>query len=144
MSDCIFCKIVNNEIPSRKVYEDDVVVAFLDLTQVTPGHTLVVPKKHIQDIFEYDEALAQAVFSRIPKIAKAIKDSNPDIKGMNVMMNNGPLAYQSVFHSHIHLLPRYTEEDTFSIQFGDNSEKHSPEELDQIALSIKNELEESK
>ncbi|WP_407392072.1 HIT family protein [Carnobacterium jeotgali] len=141
MADCIFCKIINNEIPSRKVYEDDDILAFLDLTQVTPGHTLVIPKKHVADIFELDEVLAATVASKIPTIAKAIKHSNPAIKGMNIINNNGTLAYQSVFHSHIHILPRYDEQDDFSIHFGDHSENYTPEELDSIALTIKNKLE---
>ena len=65
MEDCIFCKIIDGEIPSYKIYEDEVVYAFLDITQVTPGHTLVVPKKHAKDIFEYDEELASQVFARM-------------------------------------------------------------------------------
>ena len=72
MTDCIFCKIIDGEIPSYKVYEDDVVCAFLDISQTTPGHTLVVPKKHVKDIFEYDGDLAAEVFARIPKIARAL------------------------------------------------------------------------
>lgn len=141
MTDCIFCKIINNELPSRKVYEDDDVMAFLDLTQVTPGHTLVIPKKHVADIFEVDDDLAAIIGSKIPKIAKAVKKSNPAITGMNIINNNGSVAYQSVFHSHIHILPRYDEQDDFSIHFGDHSENFSPEELDSIALSIKSKLE---
>ncbi|MEK6190568.1 MAG: HIT family protein [Carnobacterium alterfunditum] len=141
MTDCIFCKIINNEIPSRKIYEDDDVVAFLDITQVTPGHTLVVPKKHVADIFEVDEVLAATVASKIPKIAKAIKKSNPKIKGMNIINNNGKVAYQSVFHSHIHILPRFDEQDDFSIHFGDHSKNFTSEELDSIALTIKSKLE---
>ena len=66
MTDCIFCKIANHEIPSSIVYEDDVVIAFLDLSQVTKGHTLLVPKRHVADIFEYDVELAKDVFSRVP------------------------------------------------------------------------------
>lgn len=142
MTDCIFCKIVANEIPSRKVYEDEEVVAFLDLTQVTPGHTLLVPKKHVPDIFEYDEELSALISTRIPKIARAIKEADPAITGMNIMNNNGSVAYQSVFHTHIHLLPRYTDKDDFSIHFGDHSEKYTPEELDKIATAIQSKLKE--
>lgn len=144
MEDCIFCKIIKNEIPSRKVYEDDEVVAFLDLTQVTKGHTLVVPKKHVADIYGYDDELAARTFSRIPKIAKGLRDSDPAIKGLNIVNNNGELAYQSVFHSHVHLIPRYSAKDTFHIDFGDNSQKYSPEELDSIANSIQSRMEEQK
>lgn len=136
MSDCIFCKIVSGEIPSYTVYEDDVVKAFLDISQVTPGHTLVIPKKHVANLFEYDEDLAAAVFSRIPKIARAVKKSNPEIKGMNVLNNNGEVAYQSVFHSHIHLVPRYTDHDDFKMIFKDNSGKYNDEKYKEIQDAI--------
>lgn len=136
MSDCIFCKIVSGEIPSYTVYEDDVVKAFLDISQVTPGHTLVIPKKHVANLFEYDEDLAAAVFSRIPKIARAVKESNPDIKGMNVLNNNGEVAYQSVFHSHIHLVPRYTDHDDFKMTFKDNSGEYNDEKYKEIQDAI--------
>ena len=141
MTDCIFCKIVAGEIPSYTVYEDDVVKAFLDISQGTPGHTLVVPKKHVPDLFAYDEDLAAAVFSRIPKIARAVKNSNPAIKGMNVINNNGKVAYQSVFHSHIHLIPRYSNDDNFKMIFKDNSGKYNDEKYRKIRQAIKDQLE---
>ena len=135
MTDCIFCKIIAGEIPSYTVYEDDVVKAFLDISQGTPGHTLVVPKKHVKDLFAYDEDLAAAVFSRLPKIARAVKKSNPAIKGMNIINNNGEVAYQSVFHSHIHLVPRYTDQDDFKIIFKDNSAKYDEDKYKEIRHS---------
>lgn len=138
MTDCIFCKIVANEIPSFTIYEDENIKAFLDISQTTPGHTLVIPKKHVADIFEYDQALASAVFAKIPMIASAIKASNPDIQGMNIINNNGEIAYQSVFHSHFHLIPRYTTKDTFKISFKDNSKKYAPDQLESMMSSIKN------
>ncbi|APX72519.1 HIT family protein [Companilactobacillus allii] len=141
MDDCIFCKIINNEIPSTTIYEDDDIKAFFDISQVTPGHTLVVPKKHVQNIFEYDEELAQKVFKKIPMIARAIKESNPDIIGMNICQNNGEIAYQSVMHSHFHLVPRYSKDDAFSMHWGDNTGKASNEELQQRADNIKKNLE---
>ena len=141
MTDCIFCKIVAGEIPSYTVYEDDVVKAFLDISQGTPGHTLVIPKKHVPDLFAYDEDLAAAVFSRIPKIARAVKNSNPAIKWMNVINNNGKVAYQSVFHSHIHLIPRYSNDDDFKMIFKDNSGKYNDEKYRQIQQAIKDQLE---
>lgn len=141
MTDCIFCKIINGEIPSYTVYEDNVVKAFLDISQGTPGHTLVVPKKHVKDLFAYDEDLAAAVFSRLPKIARAIKESNPAIKGMNIVNNNGEVAYQSVFHSHIHLIPRYTDHDDFKMIFKDNSSKYNDAKYKEIQEAIVNQLE---
>lgn len=140
MEDCIFCKIINGEIPSYTVYEDDVVKAFLDISQNTPGHTLVVPKKHVKDIFEYDSELAAAVFSRLPKIARAIRDSNPDIKGMNILNNNGSVAYQSVFHSHIHLIPRYSDKDDFGITFSDNSNQYDEQKYQAVQQAIIDQL----
>lgn len=140
MENCIFCKIVNQEIPSYKVYEDEKVYAFLDLTQVTKGHTLVVPKKHVDDIFEYDEDLASDVFARVPKIARALEKAFPEMEGLNILNNNRELAYQSVFHSHIHLIPRYHKQDDFSVHFGDNSEKYTPEMMQEIAETIKGQV----
>lgn len=139
--DCIFCKIIAGDIPSVTVYEDEVVKAFLDISQVTPGHTLLVPKVHVPDIFAYDADLAAAVFSRVPKIAKAIKASDPRIVGMNIMNNNGTVAYQSVFHSHIHLLPRYSDQDDFAIHFGDHTDQYDTKQLQAIAAAIHERIE---
>ncbi|UQF19617.1 HIT family protein [Vagococcus lutrae] len=136
MENCIFCKIINKEIPSYPVYEDDVVYAFLDITQTTKGHTLVIPKQHVTDIFEYDETLAGELFSRIPKIARAIEQAFPECQGLNIVNNNRELAYQSVFHSHIHLIPRYSKEDDFGLTFNDNSQKYSTEDMTSIAQAI--------
>lgn len=141
MEDCVFCKIVRGEIPSTTVYEDDYVKAFLDISQVTPGHTLMVPKIHVADIFEYDQQLAANVLSRIPLIANAIKASDARITGLNILNNNGAVAYQSVFHSHFHFIPRYSQADDFSIHFGDHTEQYTPEQLQTIADNIKAHLE---
>lgn len=142
MSDCIFCKIIDGEIPSRKVFEDQEVIAIMDQSQATPGHTLLIPKKHVRNIFDYDESLASIVFSRLPKISKAIRKSNSDVKGLNILVNNEPIAYQTVFHSHVHLIPRYSENDGLSISFADNSDTYSDEELDQISKQIVSSMEE--
>ncbi|QIL45700.1 HIT family protein [Vagococcus coleopterorum] len=136
MTDCIFCKIINKEIPSYKVYEDEEVYAFLDLSQVTLGHTLVIPKKHVADIFDYQGAEAGVVFAKIPKIARAMEHALPEMQGMNIVNNNKELAYQTVFHSHLHLVPRYTTEDDFSIKFKDNSQKYSQAELQALASKL--------
>lgn len=133
MDDCIFCKIIKGEIPSAKIYEDDWVYAFLDLSQVTPGHTLLIPKDHRKDIFEFDSDLAGQVFSRVPKLAKAIQKAFPGVQGMNIIQNNGLIAYQSVFHSHIHLIPRYKSDEGFSMTFTNNSSQYSQEEFQERA-----------
>lgn len=141
MEDCIFCKIINGEIPSYKIYEDDIVYAFLDITQVTPGHTLVVPKKHTKDIFEYDEELASQVFARIPKIARALEKAYPDMQGLNIINNNREVAYQSVFHSHIHLIPRFSPHDDFSMHFGNHQDQYNPTLMEAIAKRIRESFE---
>ena len=141
MEDCIFCKIINGEIPSYKIYEDKVVYAFLDITQVTPGHTLVVPKKHAKDIFEYDEELASQVFARIPKIARALEKAYPDMQGLNIINNNREVAYQSVFHSHIHLIPRFSPHDDFSMHFGNHQDQYNPTLMEAIAKRIRESFE---
>lgn len=140
MTDCIFCKIIAKEIPSYPVYEDELVYAFLDITQVTKGHTLVVPKQHVQDIFDYDEDLAAAVFARIPKIARALEKAFPEMEGLNILNNNKETAYQSVFHSHIHLIPRYSKEDDFSIHFGNHQEDYTSNEMAAIAQAIQEQV----
>ncbi|MCH4168297.1 MAG: HIT family protein [Streptococcaceae bacterium] len=135
MSDCIFCKIVAGEIPSVKVYEDDAVLAFLDITQVTEGHTLVIPKKHSRNLLEMTADEAGELFSRIPKIASLIKE-NLGAEGMNIVNNNEAIAYQSVFHTHVHLLPRYAETDQFSMTFADRSSEYPIEKLKAVADRI--------
>lgn len=142
MSDCIFCMIRDGDIPSRKFYEDENVFAILDQSQVTPGHSLVIPKKHVRNIYDYDEDLAAEVFKVLPKITRALRDFHPDVQGLNILVNNEELASQTVFHSHIHLLPRYSEQDDFSLGWANNSDKHSDEELDQMKEAIIGELEE--
>ncbi len=116
MSDCIFCKIIAGEIPSSKVYEDEEVLAFLDITQVTKGHTLVVPKAHYRNVLAMDSQSAAQLFSRVPKIAQHLKETL-HAKGINIINNNEELAGQTVFHTHVHLLPRFSEQDDLNIGF---------------------------
>lgn len=119
MTDCIFCKIIAGEIPSSKVYEDDKVLAFLDITQVTKGHTLVVPKAHHRNLLAMDAEAASQLFAVVPKIANQLKDKL-GASGMNIINNNEEVAGQTVFHTHVHLLPRYDEHDGLTLQFKAN------------------------
>jgi len=110
---CIFCKIANSEIPSYKIYEDEDFIAFLDLSQVTKGHTLVVPKKHYDNVFELDNDISTKYMVVINKVSKLLKEKL-NVSAINVLNNSGPLAGQTVNHVHFHLIPRY-ENDEFSI-----------------------------
>ncbi|WP_100371932.1 HIT family protein [Bacillus sp. FJAT-45037] len=132
---CIFCKIVKGEIPAAKVYEDEHVLAFIDISQVTKGHTLVIPKVHQADIFELDEEVASHLFSVIPKIAKGIKATYQP-EGLNIVNNNGEAAGQTVFHYHVHLIPRYGQGDGFGAVWKDHSSDYKPEDLQEIAAAI--------
>ncbi|MFC7320186.1 HIT family protein [Halobacillus campisalis] len=133
--DCIFCKIISRDIPSAKVYEDEEVYAFLDISQVTKGHTLVIPKTHTQDIYSTDEQTAEQLFARVPKVAKAIKTAFQPI-GMNLLNNNEEPAGQSVFHLHIHLIPRYGKEDGFNPEWTVHSDDYTTEDLQKMAYEI--------
>lgn len=136
MENCIFCKILNKEIPSYPIYEDEVVYAFLDISQSTPGHTLLIPKVHVTDIFDFDETLASTLFARLPKVARALEATFPELAGLNIVNNNKALAYQTVFHSHIHLIPRFTKEDDFSMHFGNHMGQYTTEEMTALAEKI--------
>ena len=133
MSDCIFCQIVSGQIPSSKVYEDEEVLAFLDITQVTKGHTLVIPKKHYRNMLEMDAEAASSLFARVPKIAKQLQDKL-GASGVNIINNNEEAAGQTVFHTHAHLLPRFDESDGLKLTF----ETHEPDfaALAQLAQEI--------
>lgn len=105
MSDCIFCKIVQGEIPSIRVYEDEQTIAFLDINPTSEGHTLVIPRKHSADIYEIDAETAAAVMRTVHLLARRINAAlHPD--GLNVVQNNGRAAGQVIFHYHVHLIPR--------------------------------------
>lgn len=119
MSDCIFCQIVAGEIPSARIYEDDQVLAFLDITQVTKGHTLIIPKQHSRNLLEMDPATAGHLFSLVPKIAHHLTKTL-GASGLNLVNNNEEAAGQTVFHTHIHLLPRFDQNDGLQINFQTN------------------------
>lgn len=133
--DCIFCKIINGELPSAKVYEDEHVYAFLDLSQVTKGHTLVIPKTHTKNIYETPPEVAKELFARIPKIANAIKAVYKPL-GMNLLNNNEAPAEQSVFHLHIHIIPRYGDGDGYTPNWTVHTDDYTTEDLQHIAKEI--------
>ncbi len=103
---CIFCKIINGEIPCYKVYEDEKIFAFLDIHPVNKGHTLVVPKKHAVNIYDIEESEIAEMVKTGKKLALKIREVTK-AEGMNIHMNNEKAGGQAVFHAHIHLIPRY-------------------------------------
>jgi histidine triad (HIT) family protein len=106
MDNCVFCKIVAKQIPATLVHEDEDTLAFMDIGQVNPGHVLVAVKRHADDIFALDDAQAAAVFRSAAGVARAIRAAfQPE--GLSVYQANGKAAGQTVFHFHIHLVPRH-------------------------------------
>ncbi len=105
MLDCVFCKIVAEEIPAEKIYEDEQAFVFLDISPVNPGHCLVVPKEHYEDSLTTPEELLSKMLLVGKKIAKALKESGL-AEGVYFGMNNGAAAGQLVFHTHLHVIPR--------------------------------------
>lgn len=132
-NNCIFCKIANGEIPSTTVYEDDMFRVILDLSPATEGHALILPKQHMANIYEMDETTAQKVFVLASHIATAMKKAlNCD--GINIVQNNGEAAGQTVFHFHMHIIPRYINDGQNINWIPGTSE---PEEREKIAQKIK-------
>ncbi|MCR5095286.1 MAG: HIT family protein [Erysipelotrichaceae bacterium] len=127
---CVFCDIISGNIPSSKVYEDDDVLAILDLSQTTRGHTLVMPKKHYENFLEMpnDEYMnlmgkAQLITDKVVKNLKA--------KGCNILINTNEIAGQTIMHTHVHIIPRYGVKDTIIFKFTENKY-----DLDSIAKEI--------
>jgi histidine triad (HIT) family protein len=131
--DCVFCRIVSGEIPSNIVYEDENVLALLDISQATKGHTLIVAKRHYKNLYDIDENVAADIFRVIPKLANALKNAFHPI-GLNVLINTEkPL--QTVFHFHVHLIPRYPH-DGVEIDFINNMGNTSKEKFTEIKEAI--------
>ncbi len=121
-NNCVFCAIAEGEIPSFKVYEDDFVLAYLDINPFSKGHTLVIPKEHSSGLIETSDETLAVLISRVKKVANHLKNVLP-CDGFNILQNNGEAAGQTVMHIHFHIVPRYGKEEiTFNSQKGDMEE----------------------
>ena len=116
MSNCIFCKITNHEIGSQTLYEDDTCMVILDLSQSTRGHSLVISKQHYSSILEVDDQTLSHMMIVAKKMANQIKTSL-NANGVNILTNAGETAGQTVMHFHIHIIPRYDDQDGFDPVF---------------------------
>ena len=134
--ECIFCKIAAGEIPAATVYEDEDFRVILDLGPATRGHALILPKEHFKDLCELDESIAAKVLPLAGRIGKAMKKAL-GCSGFNVVQNNGASAGQTVFHFHVHVIPRY--EDGPAIVTWEPGKADS-QELAEISSSIRNEM----
>ena len=122
MNNCIFCKIINKEIPSNVVYEDDKFLAFLDIAKATNGHTILIPKKHVKNVLECDDETLGEMIIIAKKIATNLINKL-GAEGCNILTNCNEVAGQTCFHFHIHIIPRYNNLDGFEPHFTDNKNK---------------------
>ena len=136
MADCVFCKIIKGEIPCYKLYEDDDVIAFLDISQVTKGHTLVVSKKHFDNFLTTPREVMHKVMDVAQRIGQ-VQIRLLGAKGVNILMNCYETAGQTVMHYHVHVIPRYESNEGFILEMKENKEGLN---LPSLASSIKNEL----
>jgi len=135
--DCIFCKIVNGEIPCAKIYEDKEFLAFLSIGPINKGHTLVVPKKHSENLFDFPEETNLIEF--LKKVAKAVVNGT-GADGFNLSLNNGKAAGQLVLHTHFHIIPRFNDDGLKSWPEEGYANK---EEMEDYRKKISNALEQS-
>lgn len=131
-ANCIFCKIANGEIPSRTVYEDEDFRVILDLNPATKGHALILPKNHFKNLYEIDDETAAKVLPLAKKMATTMTEKL-GCDGFNIIQNNNEVAGQTVFHFHMHLIPRY-QDDNQNLVMQPN--EMSPEELDAVRDTI--------
>lgn len=132
-NECIFCKIINKEMSSYKVYENEYVYAFLDVNPVSNGHTLVIPKKHFDSLKECDELYITEVAKATKIIAEKIYNTFSPL-GVNYLSNEGSIAYQVVFHYHQHIIPKYEYDQGYLLAKNVNKNALTP--LEEIAQKI--------
>lgn len=141
MEDCLFCKIIKGELPSSKVFEDDELLAFLDIQPINSGHVLIIPKQHHALMSELPEKTLGSMMALANTINRAIRKSAIRPEGINLFLADGAAAGQEVFHVHLHLIPRFSG-DGFDFVFPEGyKNKPSREELDLISKKIKSHLE---
>ncbi len=137
MDNCIFCKIVAGQAEASIVYETERVLAFMDLVPINPGHTLVIPKEHYPELKDIPPDIGGEIFQVGMKIEQAIKDSDIPCEGTNLLLANGSVAGQEVFHLHLHVIPRLTG-DRSGFRFNSvNRSMPGREKLDQMAEKIR-------
>ncbi len=136
MADCIFCKIVSGAIPSVRVYEDDQVLSFLDINPISPGHTLVVPKRHVEWITELSAEETAALFRPLPMLAKAVL-SVTKAEGFNILENNGRISGQVIPHVHVHVIPRRAND---GLGYRWAAKPADPAELQSLQVAIREAL----
>ena len=136
MSDCIFCKIISGEIPAKKIYENNLVVAFLDVNPISYGHTLIIPKAHFSNLSECNEEYLSNIIISANKISNLFLKNCSKIEGFNYLSNSGKIAGQIIDHFHFHLIPKYNENSGFNVNSKkDEKSFHEINFLDKIIIN---------
>jgi histidine triad (HIT) family protein len=137
MNGCVFCSIVKGVAPASMVYADDRVMAFMDLQPVNSGHVLVIPKAHFAGLSELDPETGAHMFKAAMRVAEALRHSSIRCEGINLFLADGEVAFQDIFHVHLHVIPR-CRDDGFGLKFGPNyGHKPTRRELDEVAEKIR-------
>ncbi len=129
---CVFCKIVNGSIPSFKIHETTNTISFLDISQNTKGHTLVIPKEHFENIFDLTPDISKELFEAVVETSKILKEKL-GVENLNLLNNNGSVAGQVVPHYHIHIIPRYGNDECY---FKESPHEANFEELTKLHEQI--------
>jgi histidine triad (HIT) family protein len=137
MADTIFGRILRGDIPCHKVYEDDLVLAFLDIGPLSYGHTLVIPKEEVATLDQLSDESSAAIGRVLPRLCRAIKTVT-GCEQFNILQNNGPMAHQAVFHVHFHIIPKPSVDEGLGVEWP--SGKIDPEEAAKLAAALTNEL----
>jgi len=137
MAETIFSKIIRGEIPCHKVYEDEKVLAFLDIGPLSRGHVLLIPKEPVQELHQLSDASAEAIGRVLPRLCRAVM-ATTGASAYNVLQNNGILAHQAVMHVHFHIIPKYSNDDGLILEWDPQSLEK--DEASVLAASIAKEL----
>ncbi len=136
--DCAFCKIISGEYECSKVYEDEQLLAFMDIHPVNKGHVLIIPKEHIELAIDINDETTGRIMILAKKINKALRKTEIKLEGVNYFLADGEAAGQEVFHAHLHIIPRF-KNDGFRLKFPEGYRKNLParDDLDNLAEKIK-------
>jgi histidine triad (HIT) family protein len=131
--DCIFCKVLAGELPGERIYEDDHAVAVMDINPWTRGHAVVIPRKHAANLFEIEDDELAHVAQAAKQVATSMRD-NLGCDGVNLLQSNGAVAWQTIFHLHIHVIPRYEDD---PLELPTRPQPADPDELAEVAKEIR-------
>ena len=136
MNECVFCKVINKEIPANIIYEDDKFLTFLDISPINKGHVLVIPKEHYENFLETPAELLAEMAKVVKKVGEAVRQAT-GAEGINFGVNNGKAAGQIIFHTHWHIIPRFFND---GLKLWGSGQYENDEEAKSVAEKIKEKI----